>query len=343
MPAPLRLWRRAFMRWGYALFLLSNLGLIAFFIEQDALSAFSMGLLHLGNVLLLAGLELLIPLNPNWLLWQSASSVDLDCRSNDLDNGLGLQTKKKRAGLQKALFLKTYLWYLIDSRLWFRLHAYLLYGAAHFIQHAVEQDAFWALPASLQMSAYSFGLQVLILALGIDLLRYGIHRLSHRVHFLWRWHTMHHMPTHMTPVRAWWTHPVDDILLYGPEVFIFILFDFNPTAVLAYLAFDNLFQLLNHANCQLNSGFLGLLFQHPRYHLLHHRLAGAADTVVNFGEMFTIWDRIFKTFAQVELSEIKHLQIGILPLQKRTLGQQLLQPFKRQLGKRQLGKRKDAI
>ncbi len=144
---------------------------------------------------------------------------------------------------------------------------------------------------------------------------------------------MHHAPTHLTPARAWWTHPVDDTIVYSLEVVLMVTLGLDPLVILTYVSIDNSFQLLNHANVRLRRGWLGVLFQHPRYHLVHHRQLEAGEATKNFGEMLTVWDRIFGTFETLPAAHMETLVIGIAPVKERSLWSQLTAPFYRPVDK----------
>jgi sterol desaturase/sphingolipid hydroxylase (fatty acid hydroxylase superfamily) len=281
-------------RHAFAALLVANAGLLALLHAVAALSEASVIALHFANIVVLATLELVHPLNRDWLVVDEAGRI------------------------RWRLLSKTYLWYLFDSRVWFRVHGLVLYAGALWVaQHVAVFD----------LSSASLLLQLALLAVGVDFVRYWIHRGQHALSFLWRWHTMHHAPTHMTPVRAWWTHPVDDVILYSFEIFFMVVMGFDAAAILAYVSLDNLFQLTNHANVRMASGRLGVVFQHPRYHLLHHRRCDDGETSVNFGEMFTLWDRLFGTFESRPLESMETLEIGIAPARRRSLLHCLTAPF----------------
>jgi len=279
-------------RAGFACLLLGNTSVLLWMAAFNLLSEGSLVVVHLVNVMLLATLECVHPIQRDWL------PFDDD-------------------GVRWRLLGKTYGWYLFDSRVWFALHSALMLSAAKSMLPLVDTHL-------VDVGAWPALLQWCVLALLVDGVRYAIHRASHAIPLLWRFHAMHHTPSHMTPARAWWTHPVDDVLLYSAEIFIMVWLGFSHEVVLVYVCLDNLFQLMNHANVRMRPGLLGMVWQHPRCHLLHHRIAGK---VVNFGEMFTVWDRLFGTFEAGDLDDMAQLRIGILPHKRRTLWHQLTAPF----------------
>lgn len=284
--------RRLAERFGYEAVLLANVLGLFLLHYAGALTELSVVLVHLANVAGLAALEFVTPLNPRWLLLREGR-------------------------VRWHLLAKTYLWYVFDSRVWFRVHGV-----------AVAAVGIWLADCfSLEATRVSPWLQFIAFALFIDFARYWIHRGQHALAFLWRFHAMHHTPTNLTPVRAWWTHPVDDVILYSLEIVLMVTLGLHPVAVLAYVSIDNTFQLLNHANVRLTSSKIGEVLQHPRYHLLHHRRLANDEKTVKFGEMFTLWDRLFGTFEARSLDEMETLELGLTHRRKRSLWEQLSGPF----------------
>ena len=283
-------------RHGHALFVVVNVAILVVVAKTIGLNELGIVALHFANVAALALLEYRAPLNRAWLL---------------ISNGR----------VRYGLLLKTYAWYLVDSRVWFRLHGAVFLAVGAWVLSTFSPPDASQLPGWVQLVGF---------AVAIDFARYWIHRAQHTLPLLWRFHTMHHAPTHMTPVRAWWTHPVDDVILYSLEVVLMVALGLDPWVVLVYVSLDNTFQLLNHANVRWDIGVFGKVFQHPRYHLLHHRRTD--ERAVNFGEMFTLWDRFFGTFEVRSVDEMRDLKIGILPARPRSLFHQLTAPFWRARG-----------
>lgn len=288
--------RRGIERFGYAGVLMLNVVALVVLHRVGALTEWAIVGVHLANVAGLAALEFASPMNPDWLLIRGGR-------------------------VRWSLLAKTYLWYLFDSRVWFRVHGVLVAAVGVWIAQRFSLEATSA-PTWLQFVGF---------ALFIDFARYWIHRGQHSLAFLWRWHAMHHTPTNLTPVRAWWTHPVDDVILYSLEIVLMVTLGLEPVVVLAYVSIDNTFQLLNHANVRLSSRGIGEVLQHPRYHLLHHRRILEGERTVNFGEMFTVWDRLFGTFEARAFDEMERMELGLTHKRRRTLWHQLSAPFYRRV------------
>ncbi|MFT3680125.1 MAG: sterol desaturase family protein [Ferruginibacter sp.] len=149
-----------------------------------------------------------------------------------------------------------------------------------------------------------------IIAIADDLTQYWYHRLHHQVPFLWRFHRTHHSAPYMGMAMA------------SRQNFLYTVFfsQIYVTAVLTYLGLGyaalfvtgvkSLITLAAHSSIPWDKPFykykalnpvawvLERLISTPATHHAHH--ADTTDDGVgyykgNFGNMFFIWDVIFKT------------------------------------------------
>lgn len=132
-----------------------------------------------------------------------------------------------------------------------------------------------------------------------DLTFYFIHRLQHKVNFLWKLHRIHHQIDVMEPDVHYRHSPFlipFQILL---SLFVCLLFNLNLIYFSFYLSLISLYQLLLHTNKLKFYEQLGLVLILPQYHRTHH-VKGAEH--LNFGGILSVWDRIFGTFSSTEIS-----------------------------------------
>jgi sterol desaturase/sphingolipid hydroxylase (fatty acid hydroxylase superfamily) len=141
-----------------------------------------------------------------------------------------------------------------------------------------------------------WALQAIIVVLGIDFLRYWLHRWMHEHPFLWRFHALHHMPERLGTATSTRTHPVDDFLLYVPEMILLFTLGFDRTLVAALYSVIWVISLIKHANIEFAENRFSKHFQMPTYHLIHHKYQDENAPTYNFSEVLTVWDKIFGTF-----------------------------------------------
>jgi len=151
-------------------------------------------------------------------------------------------------------------------------------------------------------------LQVLLAFLALDLARYGLHRAHHRVPWLWSFHRVHHSSERLDATSGLRMHVVDfaQLALLPVILFGFVLDTTGSPAWLvpAALAPGVVSDAFQHANVRFDvrgaTGWLwDRLLNNPHFHAWHH----AADPTVchgNYGNVLTVWDRLFGTCVSAE-------------------------------------------
>jgi lathosterol oxidase len=181
------------------------------------------------------------------------------------------------------------------------------------LQAAVAQQ-----PAWLQFA------EIVVVA---DLAEYGIHRLFHRVSWLWPFHQVHHSSRQLDWLAGSRLHVVDVVLTRGFTFVPIFLLGFAAPPVYAYLVFVSLHAAFIHANVGLSFGWLESVLVLPRFHHWHHSAESAALDK-NFAVHLPWLDRLFGTY---------HCPRGRWPREYGTIGPpvpetypgQLLHPFRR--------------
>ena len=138
--------------------------------------------------------------------------------------------------------------------------------------------------------------QCLVAVLAVDLVRYWVHRGSHRFAWMWRLHSMHHMPERLGAMSSARGNPFDDVVTYAPELIVLFVLGFDREVVLGLYSVIWIMPLVIHSNVDFGDGWLSKHLQLPRYHLIHHAYNDADTPTYNFAEILTFWDRVFGTF-----------------------------------------------
>src|SRR4051812_46547493 len=82
----------------------------------------------------------------------------------------------------------------------------------------------------------------------IDFTTYWVHRLAHKLPWLWRVHRVHHSDTTMDSSTFFRFHPLE-ILVFGPAQIIAVaIFGLNPVILGVYFFIQIVFNILQHAN-----------------------------------------------------------------------------------------------
>lgn len=150
-------------------------------------------------------------------------------------------------------------------------------------------------PAALWPQSWPVALQIVLAGSIIDLGFYLVHRLSHRVAWLWPLHAPHHSPERLYWLNGERRHPLHALLMAAPGLLIVVLSGAQPAVVAAWLTFLTIHLAFQHANLDYTLGPLNRWIGIASVHRWHHKRE-YHDAQVNFGEFWMIWDRLFGTF-----------------------------------------------
>jgi sterol desaturase/sphingolipid hydroxylase (fatty acid hydroxylase superfamily) len=172
--------------------------------------------------------------------------------------------------------------------------------------------------------------QLLIYFIIIDFTHYLVHRMLHKVPWLWSFHKVHHSVKEMGFAAHLRYHWMENVVYKSFSYFpIAIIGGFNLEFVFIVHIIQTTIGHLNHANININYGPLKYIFNNPAMHIWHHsKELPEGKSGVNFGISLSIWDYIFKT------SHIPHtgrdIDLGFEQVDSypKTFLGQLLEPFK---------------
>ncbi len=166
-------------------------------------------------------------------------------------------------------------------------------------------------------------LVTLVTMLAIDLSAYLMHRALHILPTLWRIHRVHHQSLFLTPFTTFRQHPLEAIFLncargLGAGLSLGIVHSLLPNCTpiwtiagmgagfFAYMFTVN----LHHAPIPIRfpQSASAILISPHLHHLHHSRAVEHHDK--NFGVIFSFWDRLFKTYLDVEFG-LDELKFGV--------------------------------
>ncbi len=125
---------------------------------------------------------------------------------------------------------------------------------------------------------------------------YWWHRLRHKPIWWKIFHQIHHSPTRIETLTAFYKHPfemvVNSILI---SFIIFVIFGGSIQAAAWYNVFAVLGEFFYHMNVRTPHWF-GYFIQRPEHHSIHH---ARGIHHYNFADI-TWWDRLFGTFRETD-------------------------------------------
>ncbi len=167
-----------------------------------------------------------------------------------------------------------------------------------------------------------------------SLAQYGFHRAAHAWPLLWRLHRVHHSDTAVDLSTTLRNHPFELLVVVPWLIATTLVFGLSAPALIAYQVTALGFGLWGHANLRLGPGLdrlLTLVLVTPPLHHVHHS-ADRRETDSNFGEVFSLWDRLFGTLVRLSPAEMDGMRRGLGDADDATAGSllsQLAQPFRR--------------
>lgn len=195
-----------------------------------------------------------------------------------------------------------------------------------FVWHSEQEFGFlYLLDAPLWLS-------LLLSILALDLLaQHGIHFLLHRVKWLWRLHMVHHADRDVDATTGFRHHPGDAVARNLASLFTVILMGIPFSHYLLYRLITIVFAYLTHANIRVSPTLdrpLRALFVTPDLHKFHHHLE-RPRTDCNYGNILSVWDRLFGTLTEGDLGRIRY-GLDVLPEKRdQDVLYQFLLPFDR--------------
>lgn len=186
--------------------------------------------------------------------------------------------------------------------------------------------AFLIVKASRYVVAHKFGLlyvfflpQWVFFVLGLMILdlisAWFVHWLEHKIKWMWKFHIIHHADTWVDTTTANRHHPGESIFRAFFTLVSVIVAGAPMWLVLLYQSLSVLLSQFNHANISLPKWIdiaMSWIIVSPNMHKVHHHYVQPL-TDTNYGNIFSLWDRIFGTFAHVKHTNELKYGIDIFP------------------------------
>ncbi len=149
---------------------------------------------------------------------------------------------------------------------------------------------------------------IIIGVLALDFSSWLVHWVMHKNAYLWRYHLIHHSDNKVDVTTGLRHHPGDS-LLRGIFFLLLIFISGAPMySVMIYQTLVVVTTAFTHANISLPAWLdktLSYILVSPNMHKVHHHWK-QPYTDSNYGAVFSIWDRIFRTFTTLHPSKIKY-------------------------------------
>jgi sterol desaturase/sphingolipid hydroxylase (fatty acid hydroxylase superfamily) len=151
-------------------------------------------------------------------------------------------------------------------------------------------------------------IKVLIGLLLLDFVgAYLAHWVQHKTGFLWRFHLIHHTDTWVDTTTANRHHPGESVVRFLFTTLAVLIVGAPMWLIFLYQSLSVVFSQFNHANFSISKKadkILSYLIVSPNMHKVHHHYQ-LPYTDTNYGNIFSVWDRLFGTFSYLDNDKIK--------------------------------------
>lgn len=170
-----------------------------------------------------------------------------------------------------------------------------------------------AMPSLLTLRSAPLWIGLPAFIIVYDLSLYGFHYLSHRWHWLWRAHQVHHSDLAVDVTTSYRHHPLEVCYALLPRLLMVLLLAPPLSYLVVYELLRALIDPFSHADLALPAGIermVRFVVITPDMHRVHHS-ALKAETDSNFGVLLSCWDRVFGTFRWRSLAEQQTMVVGL--------------------------------
>ncbi len=183
----------------------------------------------------------------------------------------------------------------------------------------------------LQLAGLGAATSFVLALIALDAATYLVHRLMHQVPLLWRAHLVHHIDAAVDATTAFRQHPIEGVLRFSFLAATAWTLGAPPEAIALYRLLGALNSVLEHANIRVPrtlDRLLVLLWVTPDMHKVHHS-RDRVETDSNYANLFSFFDRLFRTFTPSSRGPFVHYGIrGYDTPTSQAIGAVLLLPFR---------------
>lgn len=184
--------------------------------------------------------------------------------------------------------------------------AFLLYMAAEYVS-AREFGLLYWLEELTTAEASNLWISVIVGLLVLDLISaWFAHWVQHKVRWMWKFHLIHHTDTHVDATSANRHHPGESVVRFLFTTVAVFVTGAPMWMVLLYQSLSVVLSQFNHANISLPQWLdraISWVIVSPDMHKVHHHYV-LPYTDSNYGNIFSVWDRLFGTFMTIDRDQL---------------------------------------
>ena len=158
------------------------------------------------------------------------------------------------------------------------------------------------------------------------------HYVEHKFNPLWMIHLVHHSDHKVDTTTANRHHPLESLIRFIFTLLAVVIVGAPIAYVMLYQSLSVVSTQFNHANIKLPKKIdkiLSFILVSPDMHKVHHHYR-LPYTDANYGNIFSIWDRLFGTYLYLDREKIVY-GVDVFPNEKKNsqIKELLKQPFQK--------------
>jgi len=152
---------------------------------------------------------------------------------------------------------------------------------------------------ALEVTSWPVWAQLGTLFVVRDFIQWNVHRLLHRVPWLWEFHKVHHSVEEMGFAAHLRYHWMENVVYNALQYVPLAMIGFGIDDFFAVYVFSLAVGHFNHSNIRVPLGPLKYVLNNPQMHIWHHakHLPEEHPYGVNYGLSLSLWDYLFGTAA----------------------------------------------
>ncbi len=179
----------------------------------------------------------------------------------------------------------------------------------------------------------SMWLYIVVGVLLMDLIgAYLPHYVEHKIKPLWMVHLVHHTDHKVDTTTANRHHPLESVIRFTFTLVGVVFIGAPMGIVMLYQSLSLISTQFNHANIKLPKAVdnaISYVLVSPDMHKVHHHYV-LPYTDSNYGNIFSVWDRLFGTFMKLDRDKLVY-GVDVFPDEKENsnIKDLLIQPFQK--------------
>ncbi len=180
----------------------------------------------------------------------------------------------------------------------------------------------------------NYMISVILSLFMLDFLIYGQHLVMHKMPQFWRLHRMHHTEIGLDVTSAVRFHPIEIIISMLIKMAFVLIIGIPIVAVILFEVVLNGLALFNHSNIKVPTPLESILRKFiitPEIHWIHHSNF-EDETNSNYGFNLCIWDKLFGTYIDKPKVGYKNMEQGLVEFgldKPLGLSELIISPFKK--------------